>query len=78
MIKNISASFICSDSKVYHPNSVNTNAARNFNPTIGNFGQFSNRSFAAEYSYSFDKELSTYRYKNANPVPGPIPRIDIG
>ena len=38
MILNESASFICSDSVVYHPNTINKQPRNNIFPTIGTFG----------------------------------------
>jgi hypothetical protein len=54
MVKNDSASFICSNSKVYHPNEINAQPASKIFPTIGTFGVLQNGTFDISWVYSFD------------------------
>ena len=73
MVKNDSASFICSNSHVYHPNSINAQPANKIFPTIGTIGVLQNETFDIEWVYSFDSNYETYAYPKPNLYPGPAP-----
>jgi hypothetical protein len=68
MVNNISASFIAENGNISHKNSVNLGS--NAHPTVGAFG-LKNKTYTAEYIYSYDPIAETYKFNNFNPVPGP-------
>jgi hypothetical protein len=45
MVKNESSSFICSDSHVYHANTINKSPNSKIYPTIGTIGVLKNGTF---------------------------------
>jgi hypothetical protein len=53
MAKNDSASFICSNGHVYHPNVINAQPANNIFPTVGAIGTLPDGTFDIEWIYSF-------------------------
>lgn len=73
MQKNDSASFICSNGHVFHPNGINAQPTNNIFPTIGTIGTFKNGSFSIDWVYSFGSNFETYAYPAPNPYPGPAP-----
>jgi hypothetical protein len=73
MVMNESSSFICSNSHVYHPNSINAQPSSKIFPTIGTFGVLQNGTFDIEWVYSYDTYFSTYAYPKPNTYPGPGP-----
>lgn len=75
MAYNFSVSFIAENSKVLAKNTINE-AADQF-PTVGAFG-LKNKNFSAEWVYSYDPNMTTYRFKNPNPVPGPAAKKSAG
>lgn len=76
MVLNVSASFIAQKTKVKNKNDINSDA--NHHPTVGAFGYTKAGIFETEYIYSFDATLDTYKYRTANPCPGPAPAKSSG
>jgi hypothetical protein len=73
MAKNESASFICSNNHVYHPNGINAQPTNKIFPTIGTIGTLQDGKFDIEWVYSFDSSFETYAYPSPNPYPAPAP-----
>ena len=73
MVNNDSASFICSNSHIYHPNGINAQPSNNIFPTIGAIGVLQNGTFDIEWIYSFDSTFETYIFAQSNLYPGPAP-----
>ena len=76
MAKNTSSSFLCEQSRIKTRNTINEAADKH--PTVGAFGLTDDGKLSAEFIYSYEPLLTTYKFDHPNGMPGPIISPSLG